>query len=337
VIASAYRTGLARPSKLAGMAQYGYSLMCELYHPNDLLDQAARAEEAGFDFLTISDHIHPWLYSHEHSPYAWSVLGALAVQTRRVDLVSLVTCPTIRYHPAIVAQKAATVAAMSGGRFHLGLGAGENLNEHVVGQGWPPAHVRHEMLEEAIDVMRALWSGGYHSHDGRHYTVQDARIFTLPDEPPPVHIAASGAKSIALAARTGGGVIAVQPSSDLTQAFDKAAGSGKPKYGQVTVSVDDDEAKARRIAHERWRFAVPGWKVMAELPNPINFEAATAHVREEDVAENISCGPDVDRHAAAIREWTDAGFDRVAIVQAGEPERFFQMWEQELRPRLVAS
>jgi G6PDH family F420-dependent oxidoreductase len=319
------------------MAQYGYSLMCELYHPNDLLDQAARAEEAGFDFLTISDHIHPWLYSHEHSPYAWSVLGALAVQTRRVDLVSLVTCPTIRYHPAIVAQKAATVAAMSGGRFHLGLGAGENLNEHVVGKGWPPARVRHEMLEEAIDIMRALWSGGYHSHDGRHYTVQDARIFTLPDEPPPVHVAASGAKSIALAARTGGGLIAVQPSADLTQAFDKAAGSGKPKYGQITVSVDDDEARARRVAYERWRFAVPGWKVMAELPNPINFEAATAHVREEDVAENISCGPDVDRHAAAIRRWTDAGFDRVAIVQAGEPERFFQMWEQELRPRLDAS
>jgi G6PDH family F420-dependent oxidoreductase len=319
------------------MAQYGYSLMCELYHPNDLLDQAARAEEAGFDFLTISDHIHPWLYSHEHSPYAWSVLGALAVQTRRVDLVSLVTCPTIRYHPAIVAQKAATVAAMSGGRFHLGLGAGENLNEHVVGQGWPPARVRHEMLEEAIDIMRALWSGGYHSHDGRHYTVQDARIFTLPDEPPPVHIAASGAKSIALAARTGGGMIAVQPSADLTQAFDKATGSDKPKYGQLTVSVDDDEARARRVAYERWRFSVPGWKVMAELPNPINFEAATAHVREEDVAENISCGPDVDRHAAAIRRWTDAGFDRVAVVQAGEPERFFQMWERELRPRLGVS
>ena len=158
------------------------------------------------------------------------------------------------------------------------------------------------MLEEAIDIMRALWSGGYHSHEGKHYTVHDARIFTLPDEPPPVHVAVSGTKSIALAARAGGGMVAVQPSSKLTQAFDEAAGSGRPKYGQIAVSVDDDEAAARRIAHERFRFSAPGWKVMAELPNPINFEAATAHVREEDVAENITCGPDVDRHAEAIRQ-----------------------------------
>jgi G6PDH family F420-dependent oxidoreductase len=318
------------------VTQYGYSLMCELYHPRDLLAQAVRAEEAGFDFLTISDHFHPWLYSQEHSPYAWSVLGALAVQTQQVELVSLVTCPTIRYHPAIVAQKAATVAAMSDGRFHLGLGAGENLNEHVVGRGWPPAHVRHEMLAEAIDVMRSLWSGRYQSHEGKHYTVHDARIYTLPDEPPPVHVAVSGAKSIALAARVGDGMVATQPDSRLTRAYEAAAGTGRPMYGQVAVSVDDDEARARRVAHERFRFSAPGWKVMAELPNPINFEAATAHVTEEDVAKTIPCGPDPDRHADAIREWTDAGFDRVAVVQVGEPDRFFDMWERELRPRLQA-
>jgi G6PDH family F420-dependent oxidoreductase len=317
------------------MTQYGYSLMCELHHPNDLLAQAVRAEEVGFDFLTISDHIHPWLYSHHHSPYAWSVLGALAVQTRRVELVSLVTCPTIRYHPVIVAQKAATVAAMSEGRFHLGVGAGENLNEHVVGRGWPPARVRHEMLEEAIDVMQSLWSGGFHFHEGKHYTVHDARVYTLPDEPPPVHVAASGAKSIALAVRAGGGMIATQPRPELTHEFDAAAGGRRPKYGQIAVSVDDDEARARRLAHERFRFSAPGWKVMSELPNPINFEAATASVREDDVAEMISCGPDLDRHAEAIRQWTDAGFDRVAVVQVGEPERFFEAWA-ELRPRLAA-
>jgi G6PDH family F420-dependent oxidoreductase len=318
------------------VTQYGYSLMCELYHPRDLLAQAARAEEAGFDFLTISDHFHPWLYSHEHSPYAWSVLGALAVQTQRVELVSLVTCPTIRYHPAIVAQKAATVAAMSDGRFHLGLGAGENLNEHVVGRGWPPAHVRHEMLAEAIDVMRSLWSGRYQSHQGKHYTVHDARIYTLPDEPPPVHVAVSGAKSIALAAEVGDGMVATQPDRELTRAYETAAGAGRPMYGQVAVSVDDDEARARRVAHERFRFSAPGWKVMAELPNPINFEAATAHVTEDDVAQTIPCGPDPERHAGAIRQWTDAGFDRVAIVQVGEPDRFFDMWERELRSRLQA-
>jgi G6PDH family F420-dependent oxidoreductase len=316
------------------MTQYGYSLMCELHHPNDLLAQAARAEQAGFDFLTISDHFHPWLYSHEHSPYAWSVLGALAATTERIELVSLVTCPTVRYHPVIVAQKAATVAAMSGGRFHLGLGAGENLNEHVIGRGWPPVSVRHEMLEEAIEIMRALWSGGYHSHHGRHFTVDDARIFTLPDEPPPIHVAVSGSPSIALAARHAEGMVATQPDPALTREFDEATGAGRPKYGQLTVSVGDDESEARRLAHEVFRFSAPGWKVMSELPNPINFEAATAHVTEDDMAELVSSGPDPDAHVEAIRKWTEAGFDRVAIVQVGDPERFFTAWEQELRPRL---
>jgi G6PDH family F420-dependent oxidoreductase len=312
------------------MTKFGYSLMCELHHPNALLAQARRAEEAGFDFLTISDHIHPWLYSHEHSPYAWSVLGALAAQTSDIELVSLVTCPTVRYHPAIVAQKAATIAAMSGGRFRLGLGAGENLNEHVVGKPWPPAHIRHEMLEEAIDIIRTLLGGGYHSYNGEYFTVDDARIFTLPDEPPPIYVAASGPASIALAARVGDGMIATEPKADLVRAFDNA----KPKLGQLAVSYDDDEVRARRLAHGVFRFAATGWKVQSELPNPINFEAATAFVREEDVAELIPCGADPERHVAAIKRWTDAGFDHVAIVSVGDPNRFFRAWETELRPRL---
>jgi len=319
------------------MASYGYSLMCELHGPNVLLAQAARAEEAGFDFVTISDHFHPWLRSHHHSPYAWSVLGALAAQTTDVELVSLVTCPTIRYHPAIVAQKAATVAVMAGGRFRLGVGAGENLNEHVVGRGWPPAHVRHEMLEEAIEIMRALWEGRYHSHDGKHFTVHDARIFTLPQEPPPVYVAVSGSASIDLAARVGDGIVATQPQRRLTEAFDQAAGSGKPNYGQLALAVDDDEARARRVAHELFRFGIPGWKVMSELPNPVNFEAATAVVTEGDVADQISCGADVGRHAAAIEQWIEAGFDRIAIVPLGDTDRFFEFWEQELRPRLEST
>src|SRR2546423_935574 len=223
------------------MPSYGYSLMCELYDPNELLAQAARAEAAGFDFLTISDHFHPWLHSHHHSPYAWSVLGALAAQTERVELVSLVTCPTIRYHPAIVAQKAATVAVMSGGRFRLGVGAGENLNEHVVGRGWPPVHIRHEMLEEAIEIIRALWGGGYYAHQGKHYRVDDARIFTLPDEPPPIYVAVSGRDSVALAQRTGDGMVAIHPRAELTRPFAKA---GKPRYGQLALSVDEDDAPA---------------------------------------------------------------------------------------------
>jgi G6PDH family F420-dependent oxidoreductase len=316
------------------MTRYGYSLMTELHHPNELLAQARRAEEAGFDFVTISDHFHPWLYSHEHSAYAWSVLGALAAQTSRVDLVSLVTCPMIRYHPAIVAQKAATIAAMSNGRFHFGVGSGENLNEHVVGQPWPPVSIRHEMLEEAVDIIRMLWTGGYHSHEGKHFTVYDARLFTLPDEPPPLHIAGSGSASIALAARAGDGICATEPDAELVQRFDAASGGGRPKFGQQPLSIAGDEATARREAHSKFRFAAGGWKVQAELPNPINFEAATAYVTEDDVAELVPCGPDPEVHLQAIRQWTDAGFDHVALVPVGDPEEFFERWERELRPQL---
>jgi G6PDH family F420-dependent oxidoreductase len=313
------------------MPSYGFSLMCELYDPNELLAQAARAEAAGFDFLTISDHFHPWLFSHHHSPYAWSVLGALAAQTESVELVSLVTCPTIRYHPAIVAQKAATVAVMSGGRFRLGVGAGENLNEHVVGRGWPPVHIRHEMLEEAIEIIRVLWGGGYHAHQGKHYRVDDARIFTLPEEPPPVYVAVSGPQSVALAERAGDGMVAIHPRAELTQPF---ADAGKPRYGQLALSVDDDESRARRLARELFRFSTGGWKVQSELPNPVNFEAATASVREEDVAAEISCGADPDRHLAAVQQWLAAGFDRIAVVALGDLDRFFELWQQELRPRI---
>jgi G6PDH family F420-dependent oxidoreductase len=312
------------------MPSYGYSLMCELYDPNELLAQAVRAEAAGFDFLTISDHYHPWLFSHHHSPYAWSVLGALAAQTERVELVSLVTCPTIRYHPAIVAQKAATVAVMSAGRFRLGVGAGENLNEHVVGRGWPPAHIRHEMLEEAIEIIRTLWAGGYHAHQGKHYRVDDARIFTLPDEPPPIYVAVSGPESVKLAKRAGDGMVAIHPRAELTLPFVEA---GKPRYGQLALSVDD-EARARQLARELFRFSAAGWKVQSELPNPVNFEAATASVREEDVANEISCGVDSDRHLEAIQQWLAAGFDRIAVVALGDLDRFFELWTQELRPRL---
>jgi len=313
------------------MPSYGYSLMCELYDPNELLAQAARAEAAGFDFVTISDHFHPWLFSHHHSPYAWSVLGALAAQTERVELVSLVTCPTIRYHPAIVAQKAATVAVMSAGRFRLGVGAGENLNEHVVGRGWPPVHIRHEMLEEAIEVIRALWRGDYYAHQGKHYRVEDARIFTLPDEPPPIYVAVSGPASVALAERAGDGMVAIHPRAELTRPFVDA---GKPRYGQLALSVDEDEERARRRAHKLFRFSAGGWKVQSELPNPVNFEAATKSVREEDVAKEIPCGIDADLHAEAIERWLDAGFDRIAIVALGDLDRFFELWEEELRPRL---
>jgi G6PDH family F420-dependent oxidoreductase len=320
------------------MTKYGFSLMCELHDPRALVEQAKRAEAAGFDFVTISDHYHPWLFSHPHSPYAWTVLGALAAVTERIELVSLVTCPIIRYHPAIVAQKAATVAAMSNGRFHLGLGAGENLNEHVVGHGWPQAETRHEMLAEAVAIMRRLWEGDYVTHHGDHYDVEDARIFSLPDEPPPVHIAVSGDASVELAAAHGDGMVAVDPNAELVENWrSKSGNTDGPVIGQAAVSVLHDADEALKVAHDRLRFMVPGWKVMAELPNPVNFEAATATVRPEDVAEKIPCGPDAEPIVGALKEWTDAGFTHVALMQApADQEPFFSLWEKELRHAVAA-
>jgi G6PDH family F420-dependent oxidoreductase len=315
------------------MTAYGYSLMCELHHPDQLLDQARQAEQAGFDFLTISDHIHPWLYSHHHSPFAWSVLGALAAQTEQVDLVSLVTCPIIRYHPVIVAQMSATVAAMSGGRFRLGVGAGENLNEHVTGSAWPPVHVRHEMLAEAIGIIRMLHEGGYRSFEGKHYTVNDARIFTLPEEPPPVYVAASGPGALRVAAELGDGYINTEPRGDLVEGFRASVPDG-PVMGQMAVSVDDDPDRALSIAHERFRFAASGWKVQSELPNPKNFEAATAAVREDDMADLVPSGTEVEPYVEAVDRWLDAGYDHLALAPVGDPARFFEFWKAELAPAL---
>jgi len=245
-------------------------------------------------------------------------------------MISLVTAPIIRYHPAIVAQKAATVGEMSEGRFQLGLGAGENLNEHIVGNGWPPASTRHEMLAEAIEVITKLWEGGYVTHHGDHYDVEDARIFTLPDDPVPIHLAVSGRKSVELALEYAQGMIAVQPDADLAKPF-----AERPRIGQAAVSVHEDEQEAIRLAHERFRFAAQGWKVMAELPNPINFEAATEPVRPEDMAEAMPCGNDPDKVLETIGQWTDAGYDHLALVQVGpDQEAFFRFWEEELRPRL---
>jgi G6PDH family F420-dependent oxidoreductase len=222
------------------------------------------------------------------------------------------------------------MGAMSGGRFELGLGAGENLNEHVVGQGWPPAHTRHEMLAESIEIIRELWGGGYVTHHGEHFDVEDARLYTLPEETVPLYVAISGEKSIALALEHADGMVGTQPEGELTEPF-----GGKPRIGQPAFSVHDDKDEALRLAHERFRFSAQGWKVMAELPNPINFEAATEPVRPEDMAEAVPCGDDPDVFAEAIKEWTDAGFDQLTLVQVGpDQETFFKFWEEKLRPAL---
>lgn len=316
------------------MTRWGYTLFTEDHDPRDLLRDAVRAEEAGFDWICSSDHFHPWLDDHSDASFAWSLMGAVAAQTSRAHLTTLVTCPILRYHPAIVAQAAATIAVLSEGRFSLSLGAGERLNEHVVGKGWPSIDVRHEMLDEAIDIMQLLWSGGYHTYRGRHFTLEDAQVWTLPETPPEIFVATSGPQSAQKAAEKSHGMVAIEPDADLVQAYRDAGGEGTVR-GQVTISYYPDRDQAIQTAWEKFRFALPGWKVMAELPNPVNFEAMASIARPEDMTGLVSCGPDVEEHVQTIRQFIDAGYDEVAIVQCGPDQAsFFRFWEEELRPAL---
>jgi G6PDH family F420-dependent oxidoreductase len=317
------------------MPAYGYKLMSEEHGPGDLVRNACRAEEVGFDFVAISDHYHPWLSSQGHSPFAWSVLGAIAARTQRVGLVTAVTCPTHRYHPAVIAQAAATIACLSGGRFTLGLGAGENLNEHIVKRGWPRPALRQAMLGEAIDIIRALWDGREVSYEGAQLSVERAKLWDLPEQPPPLAVAAGGPKSARLAAEKDAGLFATEPRSDLVAAWREAGGKG-PRYAEVGLCWAPDEAEAVRIAHERSSFGMLGWKLMAELPMPSNFEAAVKWIRPQDVAEGpMACGPDPERHVEAVRKFVQAGFDHLVLLNAGpHQEGFFRFYREELAPRL---
>jgi G6PDH family F420-dependent oxidoreductase len=316
------------------MTMFGFSTICEQHSPAEVVRYTQRAEQAGFDFCTMSDHYHPWLNNQGHSAFAWSLLGACAQQTSTIQLMTMVTCPIIRYHPAIVAQAAATVSLLSEGRFVLGVGAGEQLNEHVVGQPWPPVDVRHEMLHEAIEIMQQLWQGGFRSYRGRYFTVQDAQVYDLPDRPVPVGVAAGGREAARLAGSVGDHLIATEPREELITAYRAAGGRGHT-YGQMTVCVGDDESACRKLARDRWRFALPGWKVQAELPRPANFEADTAMAREEDIAELVSCGPDPGRHKELIDKFVDAGFDHITLIQVGpDQEGFFSFWEDKLAKSL---
>jgi coenzyme F420-dependent glucose-6-phosphate dehydrogenase len=296
---------------------------------------ARRAEEVGFDFVSISDHFHPWIDRQGNSPFVWSVLGGIAEATERIEVGTGVTCPTIRIHPAIIAQAAATAAVMLPGRFFLGVGSGEKLNEHILGDHWPETDVRQEMLEEAVEVIRLLWQGGLRSHRGRHYTVQNARIYTLPDESPPIIVAAAGPKATELAGRIGDGLFGLVPDPDVIEQFEKAGGEGKPRYGQLHVCWAESEDEAKRIAHEWWPNAAVSGNLNWELPLPSHFEEATELVGPDHVAESVICGPDPERHAEAIKEFVDAGYDHVYFHQAGpDQEGFLRFAEQELLPRL---
>ncbi len=302
-----------------------------------MVRDVARAEEAGFDFSVISDHYQPWLEAQGHSGYAWSILGAAAQATQRIPLMTYVTCPILRYHPAVVAQKAATMQILSGNRFRLGLGAGENLNEHVVGQRWPSVGMRHEMLGEAVEIISALFDGGDPvNYRGRHYDVETARLWDLPDERVPVGIAVSGPDSCRLAGEYADAMIAVEPKAELGDMFDSAGGSGKPRIGQLAVCWDSDRGAAIQRAHEQFRWFGLGWKVNADLPNPNSFEGATQFVTPEDVAEQLACGPDVAEHVEKAKPYIEAGFTELAFVQIGgdHQEGFISWAERELLPAL---
>ena len=318
------------------MVQIGYTMMSEHSGPRQLVEDVVRAEQAGFDFSVASDHYFPWLDEQGHAPYVWSVLGAAAQATERIPLMTYVTCPTMRYHPAVVAQKAATVQLLSQGRFRLGLGSGENLNEHIVGAGWPSADVRQQMLVEAVQVIRGLFEGGYVNHRGKHLQVESARLWDVPEQPPPIGIAVSGEQSCRIAGELADLVIAVEPERGLLEAFDRHGGTGKPRVGQLPVCYDRDREAAVARAHDQFRWFGGGWKVNAELPGPHAFAAASQFVRPEDVAASIPCGNDVDAFVEAVRAYADAGFTEIALVQVGgDAQRPFLDWaEKELLPAL---
>ncbi len=316
--------------------ELGYQLSSEEHPAPDLVGYARRAEEAGFSYAVISDHFHPWLHRQGQSPFVWSVLGAIAQVTKRLRVGTAVTAPIRRTPPYLVAHAAATVGTMMPGRFFLGVGSGENLNEHITGEWWPPSETRREMLEEAVDVIKKLWAGGTVEHFGKHYTVDNARIYSRPLEPPAIMVSAGGKDGAELAARIGDGLIGTAPSEELVQAFEDAGGKGKPRYAQIDVCVAEDQAEARRIAHAQWAApaAIPP-RLLTKLRVPADFKAVADLVTEDQVCDNVLCEADPEKHLAKIKEFADAGFDHVHVHQVGaDQELFFRFYERDVLPQV---
>ncbi len=318
------------------MIKLGYKLMSEEHGPNDLVRNVKRAEQAGFDFAAISDHFFPWLEEQGHAPLAWAVLGAAAGATSRIGLMTAVTCPTMRYHPAIIAQGAATVALLSRDRFTLGLGAGERLNEHIIGQGWPGRIERHERFAEALDIIQGLLSGKLKNYRGRHLQFDHAWLFDRPERKVPVIVAAGGPDAAQMAGRKADGLIVTEAKRDLIAAYAAAGGKG-PRYCEISLCYAKSEDEARKTAHRYFRWSLSGWPVMAELPDPEGFAAASETATPDDVAEKISCGPSADKHLQAIDKYVKAGFDHIILVQIGPgQDAFIDFFERELAPALRA-
>jgi G6PDH family F420-dependent oxidoreductase len=317
---------------MSAAVELGYAISSEEHRPLDIVRHARAAEEAGLTFALVSDHFHPWTDRQGQSPFVWSVIGAIAVETERLRLGTGVTCPLIRTHPAIVAQAAATSAAMLPGRFFLGVGTGENLNEHVTGARWPAPDERLDMLEESIHLMRQLWAGGMQTFRGTYYTVDHARIYTLPEEPISIAVAAGQPNAAELAGRLGDAYVGTAPDKEIVDAYREAGGDG-PRYGQLTVCWAEDEAQARKTALEIWPNAGAPGRLSQELPLPADFEAVAELVTEEQIAEQVVCGPDREPYLAGIRRYEEAGYDHVYIHQVGpDQEGFLRFYERELAP-----
>ena len=316
------------------MTSIGYALSSEEHGPLDLLRHARLAEEAGFTFSLISDHFHPWVPRQGQSPFVWSTLGGLSQATQRMTFGTGVTCPIMRIHPAIIAQAAATAAAMLPGRFFLGVGAGERLNEHILGDHWPEPDVRQEMLEEAVELIRVLWKGKTMSHRGDYFVVENARIYTLPDQLPPIMIAGSGPEAAEMAGELGDGFISTAPKKELVQKFEAAGGRSKPKYGQMTVCWAPDEAQAKQTAFEWWPNGGLGSPLNTELALPEHFEQASKMATPDDVAKEVICGPDPKPMLDMIQKYVDAGYDHVYIHQVGpDQEGFIRFAQREILPK----
>jgi G6PDH family F420-dependent oxidoreductase len=322
------------------MTRFGYTLMTEQSGPKQIVSYGIRAEDVGFDFAVSSDHYSPWLTEQGHAGYAWSMLGAIAHATERMELMTYVTCPTVRYHPAVVAQKAATLQILADGRFTLGLGAGENLNEHITGDGWPPVAQRQDMLEEAVRIIRALHTGELVTWEGDWFRVDSARIWDAPDGGVPIGLAVGGDKAVERFAPLGDHLIATDPEPELLQGWDAAKGdSASRKIGQIPICWAPDKQQAIDIAHEQFRWFGGGWAVNADLPTPHGFAGASQFVRKDDVAESIACGPDLDELVEGVKPLWEAGFTDVAVVQVGDvlQQRFLDEVAEPLLEKLRAA
>ncbi|QIS14423.1 TIGR03557 family F420-dependent LLM class oxidoreductase [Nocardia arthritidis] len=316
------------------MVSFGYFLASEQFGPKELVDQARRAERAGFERLWISDHFHPWTDAQGHSPFVWGTIGALS-QATALPVTTAVTCPTVRIHPAVIAQAAATAAVQLDGGFVLGVGSGEALNEHIFGDRWPAPAVRLEMLEEAVQLIRRMHRGGTVNHRGKHYEVQDARIYTLPDQPVPIYLSGFGPQATQLAARIGDGFCTVVPDADLVETFRAAGGGDKPVQAGTKLSWSRDEESGLDAAHQLWATDLLPGQLNQTLPRPRDFEDAMSLVDRETVRTNIASGPDPERHIRQLRQYLDAGVDELYVQQIGpDLDGFFTAWEKEIMPAL---